>query len=698
MKAINREFTTIINGTTQFVIPVFQRDYGWRDDQCEHLWNDVMRVGITPQGKHFIGSVVYAPSGDTSAGFTRWLLIDGQQRVTTLTLLILALRDHFIATKWQPKDETGPTAKRLDGNFLRNLNEENARTYKLVLRRNDQAVLRALLDGEAPPTSVASRVQENYDFFRDKLADADIDVLYAGIGRLVIVDVTLDPPHDDPQLVFESLNATGLDLSQADLIRNYILMRLPEREQTQLYEKYWSNIEALFRGAPNTFDSFARDYMALFTRANKQVRGDRVYAEFRVFFPERTRELGGLEAALDDMLRFARYYAGFALNRDVADVDIATRLRRLARLAEASAILVMRLSDCHQRLHTLSDREFAEAVDLLESYVFRRSVCGMQTRAYWQTFASVTYRVDGTAPLASLRVALGRLRDAYRFPSDEEFERALQDRDLYGTRHCHYMLDRFENHGSKEPTDTSGYTVEHILPQNEKLSEEWRRMLGDTWQAVRRAWLHRLGNLTLTGYNSEYSDRSFDEKKTIKGGFNESSVRLNKYVREQSVWTEVQMQERGAALAKRAQAIWIALNVDDAAIKKAQQGDLRVRAGARTVAAVPMSASARSLLDLLRPQILGLGPNVLEVSESRSVSYHAADFFVEVLPRKHRIVLLLDLDFNECKDVDDQTSDATEYKFLFHATHEGGVMYHLNDASHIGGAMRMIRLAYELSC
>lgn len=225
MKAIDRPFTRIINGTTQFVIPVFQRDYSWSETQCEQLWDDILRVGGDPSaGSHFIGSVVYVPSGDSSAGFTRWLLIDGQQRVTTLTLLAIALRSHILEANWKPEDEDGPTAKRIEAYFLKNTLEEGNRRQKLVLRRHDQAVLHTLLEDDELPTGSSSRIAENYEFFREKLRGADPAQVYAGIGRLVIVDVTLDPKHDDPQMVFESLNSTGLDLTQADLIRNYILI------------------------------------------------------------------------------------------------------------------------------------------------------------------------------------------------------------------------------------------------------------------------------------------------------------------------------------------------------------------------------------------------------------------------------------------------------------------------------------------
>lgn len=535
MNAVDCPFTKIINGTTQFVIPVFQRDYSWTEAQCGQLWRDILQVARdSSDRKHFLGSVVYISTGDSSAGFTRWLLIDGQQRLTTLTLLLCALRDHIQETNWKG-GEDDPTAKRIDAYFLQNTEEEGSRQHKLVLRRHDRATLKALIDRQEPPEEASERIAENYEFFCDQLADADPAEVYVGLGRLVVVDVTLDRLTDDPQLIFESLNSTGMDLSQSDLIRNYILMRLEEGEQTRLYESYWSKIEALFRGSEKTFDAFARDYVALKTQASKQDKASEIYRAFRRCFDELQHELGGLEPTMADMLRFARYHAAFSLGGSTSE-KLDERLSRLRRLVDVPATLVMRLFDCHERLETLPEVEFLEALSIVESYVFRRAICGEQTRGYWQVFANLAYKIPDRNPLAALKVGLARQRDNYRFPEDNEFRRELQERDLYGLRVCAHLLERLENHGSLELTDTTGYSIEHIMPQNEHLPRAWREMLGPDWKEVHRQWLHRLGNLTLTGYNSTYSDRPFDEKKSISGGFSESSVRLNKFVREQPQW------------------------------------------------------------------------------------------------------------------------------------------------------------------
>ena len=313
MKATHRFFPQIINGATQFVIPVFQRDYSWSEENCRQLWKDVLAIGEAPGERgHFIGSIVYIQSGDSAAGFTRWLLIDGQQRVTTLTLLLTALRDHIRETGWTG-NEGGPTAQRIEAYFLRNVQEEGEREVKLKLRRHDHDTLQALIGGSESPTNPSAQIRENYELFRDLLQEADPEMVYRGINRLLLVDVTLERNVDNPQMIFESLNSTGVDLSPSDLIRNFILMSLPEREQTRLYETYWSRIEALFRGSERVFDNFIRDYLALRSRSGKLERSDRVYVAFRRAFANIRHEPETLEDLLKELLRRARQYAAFAV-------------------------------------------------------------------------------------------------------------------------------------------------------------------------------------------------------------------------------------------------------------------------------------------------------------------------------------------------------------------------------------------------
>ena len=696
MHAIHRPFQTIINGVTQFVVPVFQRDYSWTEDQCDQLWQDILRVAEgPPRGGHFFGSIVYIASGDTAAGFTRWLLIDGQQRLTTLTLLLIALRNQIKTTGWKGSED-GPTARRIDSYFLKNLEEEGSRKRKLVLRRHDHTTLEALVDGQTLPEHHSIRIRENYELFQERLAMVDPEAVYRGIGRLIVVDVTLDHGIDDPQLIFESLNSTGVDLSQSDLIRNFILMGLSESDQTRLYTTYWSKIESLFRGSEKTFDAFVRDFLALRTHATKQERSDHIYAAFRRQYTDITKDLPQLEELLQDLLQCARYYASFSIGTG-APRKLAEPLGRLSGLVDVPGMLVMRLFDCYEQTETLSETEFIEALELLESYVLRRSVCGLQTRGYWLAFARLTYRISNTQPLESLKVGLAIQPDNYAFPSNTQFREALESTDVYHRRYCFYLLDCLENHGTRERTDTSSYSIEHILPQNEKLRPEWREMLGESWEDIHRVWVNRIGNLTLTGYNSTYSDRPFHEKESISGGFRESSVRLNRMVRDQEQWTQKEIKNRGNALVSRALDVWPRLRVEKSLIDAAREAELRELATRRDVGRVPMSAVARSLFNSLSAQIQAFDSDVIEIAERRSVSYHGPTFFLEAVPRKSGLGLLLELEFNEVEDSAGLAQDTTLWKFIVNAKYNAGVYVLVSNDANIAEAMPMIRRAHELA-
>ena len=696
MKAEDTRFTRLFEGPKQFIVPVFQRDYSWGTKHCLQLWKDIVRAGSNEHVKaHFIGSIVYVAAEETSATITRWLVIDGQQRLTTVALLLAALRDHL--PDGQPADETAgedglPTQEELEDYYLRNRHGKGERRHKLHLRRADQHTLMAALDGGETPTVASERITENLAFFREQLADANLDVVYRGIKKLVAVDVCLTRGQDDPQMIFESLNATGLDLTQADLIRNFVLMRQDEERQTQLYHDYWQPIESAFGARYRTdFDKFVRDHLTLQLKPSKQLRSDEIYQRFRGYFFDNVKD-DQVEDVLSELRRFGSFYIAFILGQET-DAKLAEPFRRLRLLVEVASPVVLRLYDCYRRAQTLTRAEFIEAVELLESYVFRRSVCAMQTRSLGQIFATLTYRIKDDAPLLSLKVALYRHGKKRRFPTDAEFREALETHDMYDMRNCHYLLDRLENH-SKEVIDTSSFTIEHVMPQNDDLRPEWKAMLGKDWESVRETWLHRLGNLTLTGYNTEYSDRPFAEKKTIKGGFNDSPLRLNKFIREQERWAVAEMEKRGKDLAAKALTIWRPIVVDAEAVKTAELEDHKAQAARYNLDKLDFEKS-RPLFDALREQVLALGDDVIELCGPKSVTYRVFDFFLEVIPRKRRLSLLLNLDFEECGDPTQRARDTSEYAFIIHASESGGVLFNLDDKTQLAAAMHVVRQAYE---
>ena len=694
MKALDQKFTKIINGTTQFVIPVFQRDYTWTESQCDQLWNDVVKVSKVDDGSHFLGSVVYIQTGDTSAGFTRWLLIDGQQRVTTLMLMLTALRDFIKSTNWVG-GEDDPSVEKINAYFLKNVQEKGERELKLVLRNKDQSTLKAIIEETELPADYSEYLVENYEYFLKQIAQVDPSLIYKGIGRLVIVDVTLQRGIDDPQLIFESLNSTGIDLSQSDLIRNFILMRLTESEQTRLYENYWNKIEILFRGSSTVFDNFIRDYLALKTQPNKQEKASEIYQVFRRNFEQLKEDNGGIENLLVEMLRFARYHSAFSIHEKTDEV-FSVHLKHIRKLADVPAILIIKLFDYYENKQTLSESEFCNALSIIETYLLRRSICGLQTRGYWLVFAKIAYTISESSPHEDFLVKFARLPESNRFPKNKEFKKSLSERNLYGLRVCKHLLDRIENHNTLEPTDTTSYSIEHVLPQNENLVAEWRKMLGKKWKDIQQAWLHRLGNLTLTAYNSKYSDRPFQQKLSIEGGFSDSSVRLNKYIREQKKWTNHEISYRTNKLADESLNIWPDLVVDEKLIKAAEIKDKRLLAKRRDINKVGMSENTKMLFNILRKYILEIDNDIIELAESKSVSYHGPDFFIELLPRKYTLNALLPLQFGEIDSPPPFVQDASEWKFFFYAQYGGGVVMEIRTEDDIQPAMAYIRQAFNM--
>ncbi len=695
MKAEDTLVTNLLEGAKQFIVPIFQRDYSWGTKHCQQLWKDVIRVGSDPSVKgHFLGSVVYVAAEDNTATITRWLLIDGQQRMTTLTLLLIALRDQMnqVQANGDGGDEVS-SPEELDDYYLRNRHGKGDRRHKLHLRRADHDTLISLLDGNDIPDAASERVKENFLFLRDLVARADVQTVYAGIKKLVVVDVSLTRGQDDPQMIFESLNSTGVDLTQADLIRNFVLMRLDESSQTQLYEEHWQPIEQAFgRRYRTEFDKFVKDFLTLQMRPGTPLKAAEIYHEFRSYF-SRTVEKRGVDGILSDLRRFGTYYTAFSLGQEKLPA-LREAFARLRSLVEVASPVVLTLYDCYERAKTLSADEFVEAIELLESFIFRRSVCDMQTRSLGQIFASLAYRITENQPLLGLKVALYRQGKKRRFPTNAEFREALETRDVYDMRTCFYLLDRLENF-SKERIDTSNFSIEHVMPQNEDLRPEWRVMLGSDWKTLQETWLHRLGNLTLTGYNSTYSDKAFADKKSITGGFSDSPLRLNKFIREQSTWNATTIEQRGKLLAEKAVALWRPLVVDPLAVKQRELEEHKAVAANYRIEDLGLDDTAKKLLETLRPQIQALGGDVIELPNDRSVIYRVFDFVVEIIPRKQRLSLLLNLDFDDCEDPSGNARDATEFAFIIGATEAGGVLFNLDSEYDVPAAIYVVRQAYE---
>lgn len=694
MEVRNQKLARLLGSTGQFFIPVFQRDYSWKAKKhCAQLWDDVVRAG-SAANTHFLGAIVCSPAEDLATGFPRWQVIDGQQRLTTLTLLFAAMRDHLLET--ERPEVNGITPEWIDDNYLTNRHGRNDHRYRLLLRRHDRTALCRLIDKKQPrPKGVSDAVEAAYLHFRNKLGNANFAEVWRGILSLGIVEVTLKG-DDDAQAIFESLNATGLELNKSDLIRNCILMGLKEAEQTAMYNEHWIAIEKLFRNEKDrVFDNFARDYLDMKERNEKQTRKESIYPDFRRFWKEQRKSVD-LEPALADMVRHARHYAAVLVGPGKPSAR-EERYRGIRQLRAAPAITAMRLLACLDDALDFGQRDFLEALDLIESYLVRRSVCGESTRGYDTVFAVLTSKIGARKPLLDLKTAFRLLPHGQGFPSDDAFHHALREREMYGLRACKLILERLENHDTKEPSNTGRYTIEHILPQNPKLSPQWTEMLGPAWQSVQETWVHRLGNLTLTGYNKEYSDRSFDEKKTMKGGFRQSAVRLNSFVADKEQWTTSEIKERTCLLADRALKIWPPLEVDQSVVDRAKVRERLKRAetAGRSVARISMMPPIRDLFRQLRQRVRSLGDDITEIPESGSVSYHRVRYFVEIVPQKNRLQLLVALDFGRVKNPPKKAKELRTRVAGSQHTQDSGTLYSITDPKTLEAALPLIRQAYS---
>lgn len=559
MKADDANLLEFLKKGTQFVVPIYQRVYSWEAAECLRLWDDIAQAGRHDNiGAHFTGPIVYVERDQgTRTSAEPDLLIDGQQRVTTVTLLLAALADHLEQlpeAEQEPVDGFAP--KKIRGLYLTNPLEDGERSFKLILSQGDKEALKTIIRGAPTPADAMSRVFTNYTLFQSKLADPGTDLVAVclGLKKLIVVDVRLTPGVDHPQLVFEAMNSTGKKLSQADLIRNFVLMDLPSADQERLYEGYWYPMEHAFTGVQEArFDEFVRHYLTLKTGTTPRF-GD-IYDAFKAYAFELESVGTSRESLVIDLSKHAGWFVAMAFGKE-SDSDLATAFAEIEQLRATVVYPLLLKLYADYAAGTLKQGEFVTIVRTVISYLFRRAICRIPTNSHNKTFAGFGNAIDPTNYIESVEARFLTLGSYKRFPTDDEFEVALRTEDLYHLQRAPYFFRTIENHGRKEEVSTADYSIEHIMPQNENLHEDWQRDLGPAWQDVQARLLHTLGNLTLTGYNPELSDRPFLEKRDIEGGFKNSPLRLNRGLGELDVWDENAIEKRAVELAQQAIGIW----------------------------------------------------------------------------------------------------------------------------------------------
>ena len=556
MKGSEAKLVSYMQGSDKrFIIPVYQRNYDWRIENCKQLYDDLIAIVRKERSSHFFGSLV---SVHSDGEFNEYLIIDGQQRLTTISLLMLAMYNLMKAGIVTPLQSN--LADKIYKTYLIDEWQEEDTRIKLKPVKNDSAAF-GLLFKDADEYIQGSNLTVNYNYFYSRIQkeEISIDELYSAITKLEIINITLNK-DDNPQLIFESLNSTGLALSEGDKIRNFILMGLPTKEQNEYYEKYWNKIEVC-----TNYDvsMFMRDYLSVKQQAIPSM--NRVYVTFKAYVEENKLET---ELLLKDLLDYAKWYE-ILLKGKTADKKLNACIYRLNRLETTITrpffLEVLRMMS--KGSPVLSMQDAREIFLLTENYLFRRNICDLPTNALNKIFLMLhreIIRYDGTEAdyLEKYKYALLSKQERGRFPNDDEFAESMGSRQIYlmNIKNKAYILERFENYGIDEDKDIyrhldeGTYSIEHIMPQH--LTPQWVSALGDDYEDIHETWLHRLANLTLTAYNSKYSNNTFTDKRDMEKGFRQSGLRLNAWIANQEKLTLDELEKRCGMLVSRSLNIW----------------------------------------------------------------------------------------------------------------------------------------------
>ncbi|MFP6168010.1 DUF262 domain-containing protein [Helicobacter pylori] len=641
------------NQNNQFVIPIYQRLYSWEKEQCEQLWDDIIKIGGNDKmNGHFIGSILYVRVDDTHS--SPLLIIDGQQRLTTITLLFIALRNHLS----EEVEILKKFSRKKIESYLINSDKDGDNKFRLILSESDKDTLLSLIDeNKRKPSEPSSKIMENFKLFEEwirKNTDK-LETIFKGLDKLMIVWIALKKGKDDPQLIFESMNSKGIELTQADLIRNYIIMETEVEKQEDFYNQYWRAMEEDFKQNETLFNQFVRHYLTI--KTGKIPNEKRVHEAFKRYQQERGIET---EVLLQDLQKYCGYFCQIAFKKE-ADKDLNKALGFLVDLEMdvVYPLLLELYSDYSDGV--LSDQDFTSIIYLTESYICRRAVCGIPSNGLNKFFPSFTKKIDKKQYLKSVEEHFGSLTGNQKFPNDFEFKDSFITKELYGRnktkkKKTKYFLERLESFERNERVYTHEYTIEHIMPQT--LTEEWKRDLGENFQAIHDKYLHTIGNLTLTGYNSEYSNKSFQEKRDMEKGFKQSPLKLNQSLKDLESFGEKKIEKRANDLADWALKIWTYPKLDAETLEKYKQKGKREKK-AYDLSSYKFGSHSRELFDILSKEIKALDERITEKFNQDYISYMFDKNFVDIVVQTKDLKLYLNMPFNELQDEKNLARDMT---------------------------------------
>lgn len=542
----------------QFIIPVYQRNYDWSTNECNQLLNDVITVESEKRSSHFIGSIVFIYDGAYSTSEVKELvIIDGQQRLTTINILYVAL---YRFAKENGRDND---AEMLYNMFLTNQYVQNE-SSKLKLKQTDtnSKAFKAIMNSTENSFDTYSNVIENFNFFKSGISDKNFNNILNGLKKIIFVEISLERGKDDPQRIFESLNSTGLDLTQSDLIRNYILMDLPLKQQNDVFNQVWNPIEENAKDLQkqkSLVSEYIRDYLTL---KNKKIpKKSKVYQEFKNLYQEKDE---AYENELENIKSLSVHYKKFVNPHTVKNENIRRELSYISRLEinVAYPFLLQVFEDADNGI--ITDEMVVEILKLIQSYTWRRFIVGLPTNALNKVFMTLSAEIDVEDYYDSLVLALYKKRGSGKFPNNSDIRTALKDKDVYNiqTKNKNYMFELLENFNNKEYVDTSSdkITIEHIFPQ--KPTSQWSEDLSDEdYLLFQEKYINTIANLTLSGNNGALGNKSFDEKKTMnlnegEQGYQYSRLWLNTFLNSLDEWNVKNYHDRFELIYKRFLKIW----------------------------------------------------------------------------------------------------------------------------------------------
>lgn len=557
MEAKETDLFRLLDGSKHFVIPHYQRLYSWESKHCKKLFDDIVSIASDPQKRHFVGSIVYVSHLAQADGVNTFVVIDGQQRLTTISMLLLALLGSM-------KLDQQELRKRLN-RTIRNADEDaSSDTYlKLKLTRNDNSsfreILRSIELGEGLHND-ESRIHRNYEYLCALVSQSDLepDALLSAVSRLDLVYISLDANKDDPQAIFESLNSTGKNLSATDLIRNYVLMDQEPKVQAELYDSYWMKLEEIFRErSESEFEDFTRAYIAL--KNGRYPLTSEVFETFKVLHRASLEQGVSANGALAEFRDSGKSYAQIQWlpekDRRLHESEQNYRALRNKLLNP----LAMRWATRDVSDKSYDPADLAKILDMLESYLVRRIFCGLRNNGLDQTVAKALELAQkslhhGVDAIADAMLSLGGGKG--RFPLDEEVLYKGQTFELYNSSLAEHLLSRLERYLDPKGTNlTLKASVEHIMPQT--LTNAWKQSLGPDHVSIRERLLHTIGNLTLSPYNAELGNSSFRTKvEKANVGFRDSKIALSRSLINLEKWGEEEIVARGRSLMEMAIKVW----------------------------------------------------------------------------------------------------------------------------------------------